>query len=73
MIVTAMKTPAPRLRELDPTIPEAVERAVLAALEKDPALRPTAAELAAQLRGWAAADRSVSSDRSIPDDQSVAS
>jgi len=54
MIVTAMKTPPPRLTELDPTIPDAVERTVLAALEKDPELRPSAAELAAQLRQWPA-------------------
>jgi serine/threonine protein kinase len=73
MIVTAMKTPAPRLSEIDPAIPEAVERAVLAALEKDPALRPTAAELAAQLRQWAELDRSVSSDRSVSNDQPAAS
>ena len=73
MIVTAMKTPPPRLTELDPMIPEAVERTVLAALEKDPELRPSAAELAAQLRQWPEVpQRSVSSDRSISSDRETA-
>jgi serine/threonine protein kinase len=73
MIVTAMKTPPPRLTEIDPTIPEAVERSVLAALEKDPERRPSAAALAAQLREWAApAQRSISSDRSISNDRESA-
>ncbi|HZJ67870.1 MAG TPA: protein kinase [Kofleriaceae bacterium] len=73
MIVTQMKTPPPKLIDLDPTIPEAVQTTVLAALEKDPERRPSAAELAAQLRQWPKqpADRSVSSDRSVPSDRSA--
>jgi ligand-binding sensor domain-containing protein len=72
MIVTQIRTPPPRLVDLDPTIPEAVQRIVLAALEKKPERRPSAAELAAQLRQWAtlASDRSISSDRSVPSTQS---
>ncbi len=64
MIVTQMKTPPPRLIDLDPTIPEEVQTTVLA---KDPERRPSAAELGAQLRQWAQLDanRSVSSDRSV--------
>jgi ligand-binding sensor domain-containing protein len=72
MIVTQIKTPPPRLVDLDPTIPESVQRSVLAALEKKPELRPTAAELAAELRQWTALDRdrSISSDRSVPSTRS---
>jgi hypothetical protein len=67
MIVTQMKTPPPRLIDLDPTIPEEVQATVLATLEKDPERRPSASELSAQLRTWAqlAPNRSVSSDRSV--------
>jgi ligand-binding sensor domain-containing protein len=72
MIVTQMKTPPPRLTDLDPTIPEAVQRTVLATLEKEPDRRPSAAELAAELRRWAGPgmDRSISSDRPVPSDPS---
>jgi serine/threonine protein kinase len=71
MIILQMKTLPPRLIDLDPTIPERVQRIVLAALEKDPELRPSAAALAAELRTWSVldGDRSVSSGRSISSDR----
>jgi serine/threonine protein kinase len=44
------QTPPQPLRELEPDTPEPLELLVLAALAKDPAIRPTAAELATRLR-----------------------
>ncbi len=52
------KAPPP-LTDFDPSIPEAVQKAVLHALEKDPAQRPTAADFAEELRAALAATTSA--------------
>jgi serine/threonine protein kinase len=46
--------PPPALRQIEPSVPAALEAICLACLDKDPARRPGAGELAWRLEGWLA-------------------
>jgi serine/threonine-protein kinase len=55
-----LQQPPPALRQLNPSVPDAVEQLILRLLEKDPDLRPqSAAELAAALRSLQSAGAAI--------------
>jgi tRNA A-37 threonylcarbamoyl transferase component Bud32 len=57
LLKVGQEPPVP-LRQINPELPEALERIVLRCLEKDPAKRyACAADLATELRGWLQSDR----------------
>ena len=65
LLKVAQQPPQP-LRQINPDLPEALERIVLRCLEKDPTRRySSAADLAADLRAWLDTDRAHPSSASV--------